>query len=430
MIRQTLGSNINADEGVLITTPVNNNVLTYESSTSLWKNKTVATALGYTPVPETRTLTINGTTQDLSANRTFTIATGLTVGTTPITSGTVGRVLFEGTGNVLQESANLFWDNVNKRFGVGTNAPFQRLSVVGTTTTIPNNATWISAGNPIGSFYGEGDAGNMDFFIGGASTTITSRPVLIGRKSAGTLASPTALSNGHTIFSFLSSGFSGTTFINTASINMIVDGSVSSTSVPQAITFETGASSRAERMRLSSSGNLLINTTTDAGFKLDVNGTARVQGSVICNFLSFRTDGLTSIFPTNDGFNPANNGNQLRFTSNLLSAAAYGYHFNNATGNLIWTSGTGGVVNIRTNYQPTSGTGVFNVLALTNTIYQTGGANGITRGLYIDPTLTSAANFRAIETARGNIVFGNLPTSSAGLPTGAIWNDAGTVKIV
>ena len=35
--------------GVLITTPANNNVLTYESSTSLWKNKTVETALGYTP---------------------------------------------------------------------------------------------------------------------------------------------------------------------------------------------------------------------------------------------------------------------------------------------------------------------------------------------------------------------------------------------
>jgi len=35
--------------GVLITTPANNEVLTYESSTSLWKNKTVATALGFTP---------------------------------------------------------------------------------------------------------------------------------------------------------------------------------------------------------------------------------------------------------------------------------------------------------------------------------------------------------------------------------------------
>jgi hypothetical protein len=44
---------------------------------------------------------------------------GLTVGTTAITSGTIGRVLFEGTGNVLQQDASFFWDNTNKRLGVG-----------------------------------------------------------------------------------------------------------------------------------------------------------------------------------------------------------------------------------------------------------------------------------------------------------------------
>lgn len=35
-----------------------------------------------------------------------------------------------------------------------------------------------------------------------------------------------------------------------------------------------------ERMRLLNNGNLLINTTTDAGFKLDVNGTARVMNEL------------------------------------------------------------------------------------------------------------------------------------------------------
>jgi len=35
---------------VLINTPVNNQILTYESATSLWKNKTVSDALGFTPV--------------------------------------------------------------------------------------------------------------------------------------------------------------------------------------------------------------------------------------------------------------------------------------------------------------------------------------------------------------------------------------------
>lgn len=41
----------------------------------------VTTALGYTPVPDTRTLTINGVTYDLSANRTWTIS-----GTSPLTT--------------------------------------------------------------------------------------------------------------------------------------------------------------------------------------------------------------------------------------------------------------------------------------------------------------------------------------------------------
>jgi hypothetical protein len=35
-----------------------------------------------------------------------------------------------------------------------------------------------------------------------------------------------------------------------------------------------------ERMRVTSSGNVLIGTTTDAGFRLDVNGTARVQSNI------------------------------------------------------------------------------------------------------------------------------------------------------
>jgi len=55
---------------------------------------------------------------------------GLTIGTTAITSGTVGRILFEGTGNLLQEDSNLFWDNTNKRLGIGaTPATTVRLDV-------------------------------------------------------------------------------------------------------------------------------------------------------------------------------------------------------------------------------------------------------------------------------------------------------------
>jgi hypothetical protein len=43
----------------------------------------------------------------------------ITVGTTAISNGTEGRVLFQGAGNVVQQDAGLFWDNTNKRLGVG-----------------------------------------------------------------------------------------------------------------------------------------------------------------------------------------------------------------------------------------------------------------------------------------------------------------------
>jgi len=46
------------------------------------------------------------------------------------------------------------------------------------------------------------------------------------------------------------------------------------------------------RMQLHSNGNLLIGTTTDAGFKLDVNGTARV-GVLTCG--NINPSGLTSV---------------------------------------------------------------------------------------------------------------------------------------
>jgi hypothetical protein len=47
------------------------------------------------------------------------ISSGLTVGTTAIASGTVGRLIFQGAGDVVQQDSNLFWDNTNKRLGIG-----------------------------------------------------------------------------------------------------------------------------------------------------------------------------------------------------------------------------------------------------------------------------------------------------------------------
>lgn len=174
-------------------------------------------------VPTSRTLTINGTTQDLSADRTFTISTGITIGTTAITSGTVGRVLFEGTGNVVQESANLFWDNTNGRLGIG-GTPTSPLHIKG----IDNNTL------------------NID--------------------NAGTRYTTATLSNNGT-------GKAQWTFDNTT--NLVYFGPYSTNG---GLVLRSNGT---DRMTIfGSTGNIGINTTTDAGFKLDVNGTARFVGNV------------------------------------------------------------------------------------------------------------------------------------------------------
>jgi hypothetical protein len=45
-------------------------------------------------------------------------SSGITIGTTAISSGVDGRVLFQ-SGGVVQQDSNLFWDNTNKRLGIG-----------------------------------------------------------------------------------------------------------------------------------------------------------------------------------------------------------------------------------------------------------------------------------------------------------------------
>ncbi|NBP03643.1 MAG: hypothetical protein EBU90_26820 [Proteobacteria bacterium] len=76
---------------VNITSPVNEDILSYNSVTSKWEN------ISPTWVPETRHLTINGVTQDLSANRTWTIPTGSGTVTSVVGTGTVSGLTLSGT---------------------------------------------------------------------------------------------------------------------------------------------------------------------------------------------------------------------------------------------------------------------------------------------------------------------------------------------
>ena len=92
------------------------NGITYDTRSVTGAN--VVSGLQPTLVSGTNIKTINSTSL-LGSGNIVIGGGGLTVGTTAIASGTVGRVLFEGTGNVLQQDSTLFWDNTNKRLGVG-----------------------------------------------------------------------------------------------------------------------------------------------------------------------------------------------------------------------------------------------------------------------------------------------------------------------
>lgn len=104
-------------------------------------------------------------------------------------------------------------------------------------------------------------------------------------------------------------------------------------------------------------------------------------------------------------------GGALRFLNTVTTTAGYAWWYQNVGGRTA-TSGTSGGINYTESYAPTSGTGIFNGVLISNTINQTGGANGITRSLYIAPTLTAAADFRAIEVTDGKIVFSKTITAA------------------
>lgn len=94
---------------------------------------------------------------------------------------TPGSVLFVGTGGVIsQDNAQLFWDNTNKRLGIGTTAPGEKLAVagnmlLGTGNTNALKFTNIHSAAPayIWSVSGNASYADMSFNINNGGTDQT-----------------------------------------------------------------------------------------------------------------------------------------------------------------------------------------------------------------------------------------------------------------
>jgi uncharacterized protein YaiE (UPF0345 family) len=85
--------------------------------------------------------------------------------------------------------------------------------------------------------------------------------------------------------------------------------------------FHTAA---AERMRITSGGNVLIGTTTDSGYKLDVNGTTISRNTLtVGNGATAANSTITflGVFGVSYGWNITNDANGLSFTSGVPNTA-------------------------------------------------------------------------------------------------------------
>jgi hypothetical protein len=289
------------------------------------------------------------------------------VGNTALSNNTTGTAntavgyLALGSNNTTGTSNSAF-GYLALRFSTGgSNSAFGTTALYGITAGSNNSAFGRDAGYYIADGTTALTAPSSGVFLGANTKALTqgsTNEIVIGQNAIGLGSNSAVLGND----SITRTALKGSVSIGTT-------GSISSTLHVKGAGATSGTTAlRVENTNASASLVVLDNgyvgiNTGSAQYNLDVNGTARVSGNLTLG-------GTTAI------------------------GGGYGV-----------TSGTFNIIQNGPNIVPTSGTMVINGFAYTGTINQTGGANGITRGLYINPTLTSAADFRAIETTAGNVLF-------------------------
>lgn len=129
-------------------------------------------------------------------------------------------------------------------------------------------------------------------------------------------------------------------------------------------------------------------------------------------------------------------------TSGGLTLTSSGIHTGGSAGITVGTTGfTSSTLNktvmrFTDTYTPTTGSGTLTFLELAGTINQSSGGTGITRGIYLNTTLTSPADYRSLESANGKIKFTDTQSAGSGSLAGSLldlaqtWNTSGTPTAV
>jgi hypothetical protein len=329
------------------------------------------------------------TGQNIGANQRGILNLGATINT-PL--DTTLRNVTDGMGNnsPLQlstasvsfgGSTGLNWDNANTRLGIGTNTP---LGILHLKTAAATTRLLL-----------DGDAAQ--------SKIITYRTA--GLQRFGLYANNTAESGANAGSDFAIRAYSDAgTLLSTPIFIKRSTGNVS-----------IGQTSGTAKLTIKGTGDVIAAFLSNSGAQV---ASISDNGTIACQFLSvsnqFSAISLQSntIVPQVNGDITIQNtwagstGVSIRTIANKAQVLTITPDTTNTL-----TTGTSNIVNVLTPFAPTSGTGVINAISVSGIINQTGGANGITRGLFINPTLTSAADFRAVST---NFTFA-APASSSHL---------------
>jgi len=137
------------------------------SGVQLWRNRSIVDVLGYTPADEATTLTINGTSYDLSANRTWSVGTVTSIAVGLGTSGTDVNV----SGSPITSSGTI-------TLNIPSASAVNRGLLTPTDWTTFNNKQ--DAGNYITSLTGEATASGP-----GAAAVTLSTPAVTGKLLTG-----------------------------------------------------------------------------------------------------------------------------------------------------------------------------------------------------------------------------------------------------
>jgi hypothetical protein len=173
-------------------------------------------------------------------------------------------------------------------------------------------------------------------------------------------------------------------------------------------------------------GNVVIQSgsasATDAGYKFDVNGTARINSTLSLTNSSFA--GTFSFFLSAANTMQASSsnigtwlqvggGNTVSIVGQAFNSTARGNSFGNTVG--------GEAISATTIIAQSSGTTATAGLSLRYTINNTGTYVGTTRGIYYNPTVTSltGTTHYAIETVVGDVILGST-SGNVGIGTATL----------